>query len=181
MLTGDKSNMADGDESWASEELTHPDVLVVSDGRPNNHRQIQAILFTSATIYLWNSLRFIYSAFQTGWGVRLPQRGFDLFQLTVLKIDRDHEERLDIFHRRQTKDRFTRVRFPVTLVTSFSILIPQISRSSTLLLLIWELFIPFHENLYVEISKLILAPPNHTVLQKMCVQTFRDFVPTRNM
>lgn len=126
-----------------SVESTHPDALVVSADWPNNHRQIQAILFTSATIYLWNSLQFIYSGFQTGEGVRLPQRGFDLCQHTVLKIECDHKERLDIFHRSQTKDRFTRVWFPVTLVTLFSILVPQIWRSSTLLLFIWELFHSF--------------------------------------
>lgn len=102
-------------------ELTHPDALVVSIDWPNNHRQIQAILFTSATIYLWNSLQFIYSGFQTGEGARLPQRGFDLCQHTVLKIDRDHKERLDIFHRSQTKDRFTRGWFPVTLEYSPSL------------------------------------------------------------
>lgn len=145
-----------------SVELTHPDALVVSIDWPNNHHQIQAILFTSATIYLWNSLQFIYSGFQTGEGVRLPQRGFDLCQHTVLKIDCDHKERLDIFHRSQTKDRFTRVWFPVTLVTLFSILVPYICRSSTLLMFIWELFTLFHKNknMLSRISKLILAPPN---------------------
>lgn len=147
-----------------SVEWTHPDALVVSIDWPNNHRQIQAILFTSATIYLWNSLQFIYSGFQTGEGVRLPQRGFDLCQPTVLKIDRDHKERLDIFDRSQTKDRFTRVWFPVTLVTLFSILVPQICISSTLLLFIWEPFTLFHKNknMFSRISKLILTPPNNS-------------------
>lgn len=151
-----------------SVELTHPDALVVSIDWPNNHRQIQAILFTSATIYLWNSLQFIYSGFQTGEGARLPQRGFDLCQHTVLKIDCDHKGRLDIFLRSQTKDRFTRVWFPVTLVTLFSTLVPQISRSSTLLLFIWELFTLLHKNKNMLSSKLYYRKHYRVNIYRFC-------------